>query len=121
MKYKYRVSDAEEEVLEMLWTCGGPIKQSELFQLFEEQNKKWKRQTLNTLIVRLEEKGFVKREDRVVEPVFGKDEFHQLQLEEQIDDFYNGKWSNFFAAFARYQKISAEEAEEIVKIIQDNT
>ena len=57
----------------------------------------------------------------MVEPLFEKDEFHQLQLTEQIDYFFEGKWSNFFAAFSKQHKIGRDEAEEIIKLIKDNS
>lgn len=121
MKSKFYVTDAEQEVLEMLWKQEGPIKQSDLLKQFEAQEKGWKRQTLNTLIVRLEEKELVKRENRIVEPAYSKEEFHQLQLKEQIDSFYGGKWSNFFAAFSKHQKINSSEAEEIIRLVKDSS
>ena len=37
------LSDAEYEVLEMLWKCGGEIKQSELLKKLAETGKEWNR------------------------------------------------------------------------------
>ena len=61
MKDRYSISDAEREVLEMLWKQEGGVKQSQLLAMFEKEGKEWKRQTLNTFLARLEEKGLVKR------------------------------------------------------------
>ena len=62
MKKIYDMSAAEMEVMEKLWEYEEGIKQAELLALFEEDGKEWKRQTLNTFLSRLENKGLVKRE-----------------------------------------------------------
>ena len=61
MKSIYSMTEAESEVMEKLWDQEESIKQSHLLTLFEEDGKEWKRQTLNTFLSRLEEKGFVIR------------------------------------------------------------
>lgn len=118
MKNKYSISDAEREVLEMLWKQTESIKQSQLLLLFEEDGKEWKRQTLNTFLSRLEEKGLVKRENRMVSAVYGKEEYDCLQMKEAIDNLYGGKLSNFVAAFAKRNTISEEDAEELFNLLE---
>lgn len=118
MYHKFHVPDAEYEVLDMLWKCGGEIKQSELLKKFAETGKEWKRQTLNTLIARLEEKKLVERENRIVKAVYSRTEYGNLQMQENIDQMYNGKLSRFFASFTEQKGISKEEAEEILAIIE---
>jgi predicted transcriptional regulator len=117
MYHKFHVPDAEYEVLEMLWKCGGEIKQSELLKKLTEAGKDWKRQTLNTLITRLEEKKLLERENRIVKAVYSRTEYSNLQMQENIDQLYSGKISRFFASFTEQQGISKEEAEEILAII----
>lgn len=118
MYHKFHVSDAEYEVLEMLWKCGGEIKQSELLKKLVEAGKEWKRQTLNTLVARLEEKKLVERENRIVKAVYSRIEYCSLQMQEGIDQMYDGKLSRFFASFTEQRGISKEEAEEILAIIE---
>ena len=62
MKSKYNVTEAEWEVLKMLWRQETGIRQPQLLELFEKEGKQWKRQTLNTFLTRLESKELVKRE-----------------------------------------------------------
>ncbi len=84
MKKVVSMSDAELEVMEKLWDQEGAVKQSQLFALFEEDGKAWKRQTLNTFLSRLENKGLVKRENRLVEPLYNKKEYYRIQAEVAI-------------------------------------
>ncbi len=120
MRHKYNVSEAEYEVLDMLWKCGGEIKQTELLKEFELAGKGWKRQTLNTLISRLEEKEVVERENRIVKSLLTREKFYNLQMQENIDLMYGGKLSSFFAAFTAQEGISREEAEEILRILEQS-
>ncbi len=118
MYHKYNLPDGEYEVMEMLWKCGNEIRQTELLKEFEFTGKEWKRQTLNTLIVRLEEKGLVERENRIVKAVVTREAFNHLQMKENIDYMYGGKMSSFFAAFTGAETISKEEEEEIYRILE---
>lgn len=118
MYHKYNLPDAEYEVLEMVWKCGNEIRQTALLKEFELAGKEWKRQTLNTLITRLEEKGLIERESRIVKAAITREAFNCLQMKENIDHMYGGKMSSFFAAFTGEETISKEEAEEIYRILE---
>ena len=55
MEKKTSVSDAELEILEVLWASGKPLNTTEIRGLLEK-NKKWERTTVLTLIQRLVKK-----------------------------------------------------------------
>ena len=61
MKANHKITGAEREVMEVLWKYSEPLQTRELLEEMKERGKKWKRQTLNTLLFRLEEKGIVSR------------------------------------------------------------
>ena len=113
----YYMSDAESEVMEKLWEQTESIKQSALLALFVEEGKAWKRQTLNTFLERLEKKGLVERENRMVKAVYSKEEYNLMQMKEAIDHMYGGKLSNFVAAFAKKNAIDEKEAETLINIL----
>jgi predicted transcriptional regulator len=119
MKKTYNMSDAEREVMEKLWEQTESIKQSRLLALFEEDGKEWKRQTLNTFLARLEEKGLVKRESRMVSAVYSREEYNLLQMKEAIDHMYGGKLSNFVAAFTKENGIDDKEAKALIDILEE--
>lgn len=120
MKGLYDVTRAEKEVMEKLWDQQGGIKQSQLLALFEADGKEWKRQTLNTFLSRLEEKGLVTREHRMVKAVYSREEYHYMQMKDAVDSMYEGRLSKFVAAFARKNAITESEAQELIKILEDN-
>lgn len=114
------VSEAEHTVLEKLWDQEEPIKQSKLLALFEEDGKEWKRQTLNTFLSRLEAKGLVERKSRLVKATCSREEYNCLQMKTAIDDLYGGRLSNFVAAFVRENPISDNEADALIKILENS-
>ena len=118
MKKIVSVSEAELEVMEMLWDQEGAIKQSQLRMLFEEDGKTWKRQTLNTFLSRLEDKGLVKRENRMVETVYSRETYYNMLMKMAIDRMYGGKLSNFIAAFAK-ENASEKEVNGMAHFIAD--
>lgn len=118
MKRIYSMSEAEQEVMEKLWDQEGGVRQAQLLALFEADGKEWKRQTLNTFLSRLEEKGMVKRENRIVEAVYGREEYYLMQMKEAIDHMYGGKLSNFVAAFTKENSINRQDAEELARILE---
>lgn len=118
MKEKYHLSRTEEQIMEKLWQQTQPIKQTELLAMFNEEGKDWGRQTLNTLLLRLEERGFVKREKRRVWAVYDQETFGVQIMEEAADNYFKGKTHRLFAAFAE-KKLSVEEAEDLQKMIAE--
>lgn len=118
MKSIYSMTEAESEVMEKLWDQKESIKQSHLLTLFEEDGKEWKRQTLNTFLVRLEEKGLVIRENRMVKVVYSREEYNLMRMKEEIDQMYGGKLSNFVAAFTKENGIDEKEAKALIGLLE---
>lgn len=121
MRSKYNISDSEREVMEMLWKQDAEIKQSALLTLFQEEGKEWKRQTLNTFLSRLEEKGLVIRQSRMVRAACTEEEMNQLIMREAIDIMYQGKLSNFVVAFAEKEGLQKDDAKALKEIIDKLT
>lgn len=117
MKNKYNVTEAEWEVLKMLWRQETGIRQPQLLELFEKEGKQWKRQTLNTFLTRLESKELVKREGGLVWAVYGEEEFSYLFMKEGIEQLYQGKISQFVAAFSQRNALDQEEEKKLLEII----
>lgn len=121
MRSKYNISDSEREVMEMLWKQKAEIKQSALLELFQKEGKEWKRQTLNTFLSRLEEKGLVVRQSRMVKATYAEEEMNQLIMKEAIDTMYQGKISNFVMAFAEREGLQESDVKELEKLINKYT
>ena len=120
MKNFFDISEAELTVMEKLWEQEESIKQSQLLALFEEDGKERKRQTLNTFLSRLEDKGLVERKNRLVKAVYSREEYNCMQMKAAIDYMYGGRLSNFMTAFVKKNKINESEAKELIRILEDS-
>ena len=57
------LSKTEYRIMEYFWSTGGKYTFGELMKYFNENlDKNWKKQTLNTFLSRLIEKGLLKKE-----------------------------------------------------------
>ena len=119
MKDKYHFSRTEQEIMDKLWSLSEPVKQTQLLEMFNAQGKEWGRQTLNTLLIRLEQRGFVVREKRMVSPAFSRKELGVKIMEEAADNYYEGNIGELFAAFAKKKSITREQAEDLRQMISD--
>ncbi len=118
MRDNYSMSDAERDVMEVLWTFPEGVNQSILLEAVNATGKDWKRQTLNTLVTRLMEKGLVNRENRHVCAAMDKQAYSNLRVEEVVREVYAGKISNLVLAFAKDKKLTKEDAKELEKLLE---
>lgn len=96
---KYTLTQAEEEILGVLWQEKKWMSCSELVVHFNKTGKCWKRQTINTLLVRLMDKGFVVKNGRQYIYALTKEEFDSLKASELVETYYGGSLKRFISAF----------------------
>ena len=111
----YKMSNTEKEIVDFLWAKNGPVKTNDIMIYFASKN--WKRQTLNTLLIRLEEKGIIDRSIRGhITVKHTAEEMKQMECKDFIKKC--GGLYNFFVSYYAGQRIPKEEAEELVKLIE---
>ena len=103
--------------MEVLWEYSSPVLTRELLDRVNAGKRNWKRQTLNTLLFRLEEKGIVERKRAYVQAALSREELKQKQTQEILNDFYGGRLRNFCAALIGNTRIKEEEAEKLNDLI----
>lgn len=118
MNIKLDASEAEKEVLEMLWKFPEGITQSVLLECMNDTGKEWKRQTLNTFITRLEKKGLVKKGKRQVFYTISKEDYYGMQIEQTVEKNFGGRISNLVLAFCNKKKMTEDDVEQLSKIIE---
>lgn len=109
VKESYKITKAEREVMEVIWEASEPVRTKNLLDKMKERGRDWKRQTLNTLLFRLEEKGIVNRKRAYVEEALSEEELLQKQTQEILDEFYGGRLEKFCAALVGGKKAADEE------------
>lgn len=95
-----------------------PVTSSELVKLTAVEFN-WKRTTAHNVLRRLIDKGLFKNENGTVTSVISRDEFYSLHSKQYVEDTFDGSLPAFIAAFMQNSKITAKEAEEIRKMIEN--
>lgn len=117
------MSATEFYILQYLWTRETPATFAEIMVHFNEVEKKaWKKQTVNTFLSRLSQKGFLnidKSGKRAIYiPSVSSKKFYENYAKEIVDDSYEGSLKNFICAFIEGHKLTGAEKEDLLAYIQ---
>ena len=93
-----------------------PVTTSELVKLCQEQLG-WKRTTTYTVIKRLGERGVLKNEDGLVTALVSKEDAQAREINELVEEKFQGSLPAFIAAFTKRQDISNKELDEVQRMI----
>ena len=111
-----KVFESEYRFCLILWKHE-PINSTKLAKICREELG-WSRTTTYTVIRRLSDRGVVKNENAVVTSLVSKEEVQAAEMDEMMEKTFEGSLPAFIAAFARRQKLSDSEIEEIRRIIE---
>lgn len=116
------MSDAEREVLKVLWDHG-PKTVREVLDLLSDQGQEWTRSTVITLLQRLEKKGYVDSDKSqfafVFQPVVSREEVMHARMVELAGELCEGDALPLVLAFAERHRFSADDLERFRKMIDD--
>ena len=117
------MSATEFYILEYLWTRETPATFSEIMNHFNnEEKKEWKKQTVNTFLTRLAQKGFLnidKSGKRAIYiPSVSKKKYYEDYAQQIIEDSYEGSLKNFICAFTENHKLTSNEKEELLTYVR---
>ena len=88
-----------------------------------EEKKEWKKQTVNTFLTRLAQKGFLnidKSGKRAIYiPTVTSKEYYEEYAQKVLDDSFHGSLKNFICAFTGNHKLSGEEKAELLAYIEE--
>lgn len=105
----------EARYADMIWE-NEPVTSSELVKMTAVEFN-WKRTTAHNVLRRLIDKGLFRNENGVVTAVISRDEFYSMQSRQYVEDTFAGSLPAFIAAFMQNSKLTADEAEEIHRMI----
>lgn len=120
---KYNLSDMEYEIMEAIWQCGKKLSFSEIMGIVESNGHQWKKQTVQTFLGRLTEKGVLKSDKiglrRFYYPVTTKEQYIANWTHDFVNENYEGSIGKFLVAFTGGKALSTEEADELHKFLQE--
>ena len=110
-----RLCNSDYRFMMIVWEYA-PVGSGELVRLCQEQLG-WKKSTTYTQIKRLSEKGILKNENAVVEPLVTREEVQKQESDAFVERTFAGSLPGFLTAFLGGKKLSAKEAEELKNLI----
>lgn len=116
-----QISEAEIEVMKVLWETGG-MSAKEIITEIEKTNN-WKPKTIQTLITRLVAKGAVSTEKKdaksyLYSAVVTREEYEHYANRNFIKKLYNGSLNLMLASFIKDEKLSKEDIQELKNILE---
>lgn len=107
----------ESRFADIIW-AHEPLHSRELVELCG-QELNWNRSTTYTVLRKLCERGIFKNEGSTVSSVLSRQEFYARQSEQFVADAFDGSLPAFIAAFTQRKALSADEADEIRRMIDE--
>lgn len=112
------LSKSEEQLMEIIWKSGN-IFMKEIIDNYPEP--KPASTTIATLLKRMQDKGFVGYKlfgnSRQYHPLIKKEEYFSKHVNGIIKDFFGDSALQFASFFAKTSNLSAEELEDLKKIV----
>lgn len=122
MKKTTVMSEAEKEVMRIIWASDGPVTSNQILErLPPERNLKIT--TVLTFLSRLVEKGLLKNKKvgkkNYYYPQMDENEYKRLESRAFLESLHGGSIKSFFAALYDGNEISRKEIEELKKWLEE--
>ena len=118
-----RISDAEWDVMEVIWTLGKVPAARVIEELAAKRD--WNHRTIRTMLVRLVDKGVLKREGSGQQAVYraaiARDKCVRRQTRSFVEKVFGGDPTSLLVHFIDQGRISPEELEELKRILDEKT
>jgi len=114
-----KLTNKEEEIMQILWRLKKAFVKEVMAEITEEQPHY---NTLSTIIRNLEEKEFVSHNafgnTHQYFPIVKMEDYRKRFMNTAIDAYFDSSYKNMVSFFAKEEKISAEELREILAMIE---
>ena len=113
------LTEAEKKLMEIIWQVS-PIESGKLVKVAADRIY-WTKSTTYTVLRKLVSKGFVKNEDTIVSVLVSKEKSLISESNQIVEESFSGSLPKFVAAFFGSKKtLSDEDADALMKLIQEN-
>lgn len=118
---KYEITDAELEIMKVLWE-NGELTLNEIVELLSKEEEKNK-STIKTLLYRLIDKGSVKsitkgKRENTYKATIKKKEYLERENETFLKKLYNGSTNKLLLNFVEEEKITKKDLEDLLTLIE---
>ena len=112
-----KLGAVESRFADIIWQ-NEPLASGELVKLAAEELE-WKRTTTYTVLKRLCERGIFQNQNGTVSSLISRPDFYAMQSEKFVEETFDGSLPAFLSAFGTRRKMSAEEIDELKRVIED--
>ncbi|MBQ4617606.1 MAG: BlaI/MecI/CopY family transcriptional regulator [Clostridia bacterium] len=113
---KIQLGAIESQFADLVWE-NEPLSSAQLCALCATVLS-WKKSTTFTVLRRLCDKGLFQNIKSTVTSRMTKAEFQSLQSEQFVEDTFQGSLPAFLAAFTKQKKLTAQEVEELRRLVE---
>ncbi len=117
---RFNLNDTEKEILKFLWDHKQWTSGAEFWEYFNKNGKAHKRQTVNTYLSRMTDKGLLVKHNKKYIYALTEKEYEKEKAKEVLDELYDGSLRNFISALTGCTSISKEDALKLKIIIDEN-
>ena len=113
-----KLCESDHRFMTVIWD-NEPLSSGELVNICARELG-WKKSTTYTVLKKLCEKGFTKNADTVVTALIPRSEVQAYESERFIERSFGGSLPGFLTAFLGGKTISAKEAAELKRLIDEH-
>lgn len=117
------LSESELEVMNYIWKAEAPVSFGEMLKFFlEETEREWKKQTLNTFLLRMQEKKVLEisivRGRKRYAPALTREEYMAAEARAFLDKRHGGSLKNFIRTLGGGEKLPKNEVDELKELLK---
>lgn len=120
----YEMSQSESLIMHYLWREGAKSFVEIMTYLNKEEGRDWKKQTVNTFIKRLTDKGLIMadetRKNRVYYAAVTNTEYEQGKAVKLLNDYYGGSIGSFLSALTGGKGVDKRFADELRSAVEED-
>lgn len=122
MTIKPEISDAEYQVMKVIWSAGAPISTNEVVEKLKVSTA-WKPKTIHTLLSRLVKKGALQYEKDsrvfVYTPLIEESEILARENDSFLNRFYNGALGPMIVNLLEQDRLGQEDINALKRILDE--
>jgi predicted transcriptional regulator len=122
MKKTIAISDAESQVMEVLWQARAALPAEDVVAALAVAHD-WQEATVKTLLNRLLKKGAVsaRKDGRryLYSPVLARDQWVTTESTSLVERMFGGRIAPLVAHFGKQHKLSKQDLDELTRLIEE--
>lgn len=118
-----QVSDAEFEIMKIIWSNKKPTLFAFILNELEAKGKPWQKNTVITLLSRLMDKGYLKAKKfgrkNEYTPLISETEYQTIQTKYLLEKIYEGSAKGLVSNLIQSDLLDNNEYEELKKLLEE--